>query len=121
LQLNNLRLSHLIFISVENQNIAVCLGLFIQKNNINQAYFFKDEGQEFVGILAEKAEIINFSYTIHLPKLIDGLGYSNGNYFLHNFYPQLYYLMMVSGILVQTNSIFIPHTEVQILEPESMI
>ena len=64
-------------------------GLFIQKNNINQAYFFKDEGQEFVGILAEKAEIINFSYTIQLPKLIDGLGYSNGNYFLHNFYPQL--------------------------------
>lgn len=52
-------------------------------------HFFKDENKEFVGLLASKNHEYTFNYTIVLPKMVNGLGYDDGNYWLRNFYPQL--------------------------------
>ncbi|MBK9737336.1 MAG: hypothetical protein IPO92_21235 [Saprospiraceae bacterium] len=56
-------------------------------------FVYKDIGKEMIGvILSDKSSfdgVITFNFDLKLPKLIDGLGYEEGDYYLRNFYPKL--------------------------------
>lgn len=69
--------------------MAKMADLNIKSGGNTVQYFFKNElEKEFVGLIYDGQDL-NFSYTLRLPALINGLGYKNGNYFLRHFYPQL--------------------------------
>ncbi|MBK8670925.1 MAG: hypothetical protein IPN89_16345 [Saprospiraceae bacterium] len=70
-------------------SLAEIDSLTVTSNDKDIPFVFKDEKREIIGIISDGNLPITFNYTLRLPKLIDGLGIRNGNYFLRHFYPVL--------------------------------
>jgi ribosomal protein S17E len=62
--------------------------LKITHDGVGLNYFFADNSHELLGVLTDKKPKIKISYTLSLPKLINGLGYHEGDFYFTNFYPK---------------------------------
>ncbi|MFZ1748763.1 MAG: hypothetical protein WAU01_01155, partial [Saprospiraceae bacterium] len=84
-----LRRNETSFYFYKDSQLSALKDINITSNGKPLTYYYHEKSNEFIGILAGKSRQFTFSYRLRLPKLIDGVGYKNGNYWLRNFYPQL--------------------------------